>query len=74
MEPGDAESGAKPWLKRPGLGQLPLAARPEFASQPSATTSTSSAAAQTTRLRPLIYVYDVPPPYTTRMLQYRLVW
>ena len=27
-----------------------------------------------TRKRPLIYVYDSPPPYTTRMLQYRLVW
>eukprot|EP00798_Chlamydomonas_sp_ICE-L_P001798 gene1798-33218_t len=24
------------------------------------------------RKRPFIYVYDIPPPYTTRMLQYRL--
>eukprot|EP00798_Chlamydomonas_sp_ICE-L_P001799 gene1799-33219_t len=26
------------------------------------------------RRRPFIYIYDVPPAYTTRMLQYRLIW
>lgn len=58
--PSDAE-GRKPWLKTPGLGKVPIAAL-------------EAPPAELTRKRPLIYVYDSPPPYTTRMLQYRLVW
>ncbi len=58
-----AQSGKKPWLKSFGLGMTPVAAKEkqEDADLP-------------TRKRPLIYVYDSPPPYTGRMLQYRLVW
>lgn len=57
VEASDLDNGRKPWLKRPSA--VPAEAR-EVPALP-------------TRKRPLIYVYDVPPPYTTRMLQYRLV-
>eukprot|EP00884_Botryococcus_braunii_P019031 jgi/Botrbrau1/5811/Bobra.0155s0033.1 len=46
---------AKPWLK------------PVFVPPPSAGDPPPSA----TRLRPLIYVYDLPADYNTRLLQYR---
>ncbi|GAX76857.1 hypothetical protein CEUSTIGMA_g4303.t1 [Chlamydomonas eustigma] len=63
LDPSDVEAGRKPWLKSPGLGDLPPAAR-----------SKEDPAAPPSRKRPLIYIYDTPPPLTTRMLQYRLVW
>ncbi|GLC34055.1 hypothetical protein PLESTB_000832400 [Pleodorina starrii] len=56
MEPGLHETGSRPWLTR--LVATPPAALP----QPPAPT----------RPRPLIYVYDIPAEYTSRMLQYRV--
>ena len=46
----------RPWLKEV-MRQIPSAANPQ--SRP-------------TRKRPLIYVYDLPPEFNTRHLQYRL--
>jgi hypothetical protein len=54
--PGLQES-QRPWIKP--FSQLAKAAL----AQP---------AAGTTRKRPFIYVYDMPPAYTSRMLQYRM--
>lgn len=62
--------GRKPWLKTPGLGLVPIAA----VETPPIPKCTDPPCDKPTRKRPLIYVYDSPPPYTTRMLQYRLVW
>lgn len=60
VEASDIEAGRMPWLKQQRLGlEAPAAAaaRPE-------------AGPQAVR-RPRIFVYDTPPAYTTRMLQYR---
>ncbi len=47
----------RPWLK--SFATLPPAAMPLMPSG-------------TTRKRPFIYIYDMPPAYTSRMLQYRV--
>jgi hypothetical protein len=47
----------RPWIKE--FAKLPTAALPE-------------PPAGLQRRRPFIYVYDMPPAYTSRMLQYRL--
>ncbi|PNH07164.1 hypothetical protein TSOC_006410 [Tetrabaena socialis] len=58
MEPGMHEQGqGRPWLAAATV--TPPAALP--------------VPALPTRPRPLIYVYDVPPDFTFRMLQYRLI-
>ncbi|KAL6745749.1 exostosin-like glycosyltransferase [Haematococcus lacustris] len=47
---------SRPWLRQ-HVG-LPLEAQPQLPSTP--------------RKRPLIYIYDLPPAYNARMLQYRI--
>ncbi|KAG2488349.1 hypothetical protein HYH03_013039 [Edaphochlamys debaryana] len=79
MEPG-LDLSTRPWLKDV-LQQVPAAA---LEPPPSSASSAAGAGAggdgegaagpaASGRLRPLIYVYDMPPEFTSRMLQYKLV-
>ncbi|KAG2493455.1 hypothetical protein HYH03_008272 [Edaphochlamys debaryana] len=71
MEPGSAD---RPWLKDV-LRPVPAAATepppPPTAGVPGRNGSTH--VPPSGRMRPFIYVYDMPPEFTTRMLQYKLV-
>ncbi len=59
----------KPWL-RPVLVQPP-AALPAPPDKP-AGGGAAAAGGPVGRMHPLIYIYDMPPEFTTRMLQYKL--
>ncbi|GFR45050.1 hypothetical protein Agub_g6421 [Astrephomene gubernaculifera] len=75
LEPGLME--ARPWLKPVVMPVLAAAEEPPAAAAGSgpagATGSGAEQQQQPGRLRPLIYIYDMPPEFTSRMLQYKLV-
>ncbi|KAG1665166.1 hypothetical protein FOA52_005547 [Chlamydomonas sp. UWO 241] len=59
LEPQESLLAAKPWLK-PTMRHAPEAVAEQLPPQ-------------ATRMRPLIYVYDMPPEFTTRFWQYRII-
>ncbi|KAG2424862.1 hypothetical protein HYH02_015125 [Chlamydomonas schloesseri] len=69
MEPGLHVGGSRPWLKGT------VVESPEAAAASAAGASAAGGAGGTplhgASRRPLIYVYDLPPAYNSRMLQYR---
>ncbi|GLI60030.1 hypothetical protein VaNZ11_002095 [Volvox africanus] len=74
MEPGLHEADRRPWLAEavrvaPEAAAAALAAGGEAAGAAAATVTQPGL--KQARRRPLIYVYDLPPAYNARMLQYR---
>ncbi|KXZ54467.1 hypothetical protein GPECTOR_4g532 [Gonium pectorale] len=67
MEPGHLESKARPWLD----DLVRIAPEAEAAARAASVPAGGGFSFQQTRQRPLIYVYDLPPAYNARMLQYR---
>lgn len=67
----------QPWVAALGLGGLPPAAQ-RMLEEPGQGQAQGQAQgqglSQGQRRKPLIYVYDVPSTYATRMLQYRFEW
>lgn len=49
-----------------------LATRPWLRAHVALTPEAQPKLPDTPRRRPLVYIYDLPPEFTTRMLQYRI--
>eukprot|EP00798_Chlamydomonas_sp_ICE-L_P009448 gene9448-1685_t len=66
----DSLSGVKKYLMDTGLGKPPPATSAGIMPHSGAV----GLKVTVTRKKPFIFVYDTPPDFTTRMLQYRVVW